>query len=425
MERQVISNKITGDSYYQYKHTTGLTILLYPMKGFSSAYALFGTNYGSIDMKFKTEHETDFTLVPAGIAHFLEHKLFESEDGDAFTLFSKTGASANAFTSFDKTCYLFSTTDNFKESLEALVTFVQDPYFTVETVNKEQGIIGQEIKMYQDDPSWRVMINLLGALYHNNPVRIDIAGTKESIAEIDKDLLYKCYNAFYNPSNMVICIAGNFNETEAAEIIEKKLKNTKPVSVVTNIPEEPETVFQSEVSIELSVSIPLFEIGYKEAVLPEPQQLKAELETELILSAIAGKGSELYSELYNASLINETFDDEAFSGRGFFASVFAGESRDPYLVMEKLQATIDKMKETGISNETFMRIKKAMYGGGVLMFNNVPQVAHELVTSHFSSHSIYDSLEIIKEMTLKDVNNRLRETFSADRRSISIVNPIQ
>lgn len=425
MEKQIIKNELLGEQHYRYIHPSGLSILLYPMKGFSSAFALFGTNYGSIDTTFKRSDEQEFTTVPEGIAHFLEHKLFESEDGDAFSLFAKTGASANAFTSFDKTCYLFSTTDNFKESLEALITFVQEPYFTKETVDKEQGIIGQEIQMYRDDPNWRVFTNLLCALYHNNPVRIDIAGTADSIAKIDKDLLYRCYNSFYNLSNMTVCIAGSFDEAEAAEIIESNLKECEKIEVVSKVPEEPSAIAQKEYILELAVSIPLFHIGYKENPQKREDELAAQLKTELILTAVAGKGSDLYKELYEESLINETFGDEVFCGRGFFVSVLCGESRNPREVMNRVKAAFENAKKTGISKEAFTRVQRSMYGSAICMFNDVSQVAQELVSACFAGQSIYDALSLIKNMTIEDVNARLYECFDSEKMAISIVNPIE
>ncbi|MEG0692049.1 MAG: pitrilysin family protein [Oscillospiraceae bacterium] len=425
MEKQIIKNDILNEQYYHYKHKSGLSIILYPMEGYSSAYALFGTNYGSIDTCFKTQNDKEFITVPEGIAHFLEHKLFESEDGDAFSLFAKTGASANAFTSFDKTCYLFSTTDNFEESLKALITFVQAPYFTQETVEKEQGIIGQEIKMYEDDPNWRVFFNLLTALYVNNPVRIDIAGTTQSIAKIDKDLLYSCYNTFYNLNNMVVCIAGNFDEESASKIIEENLKECDKVEVTAKVPEEPETVAKKEFVQNLSVAMPLFNIGYKENPVAKQDELATQIKCELILSAVVGRGSDLYKELYDSSLINATFGTEVFSGRGYFANVFSGESRNPKQVMEKIANCFELYKVKGIDEDTFKRVQKAMYGNSILLFNDVEGVANELVASYFADGEIYDVIDVIKAVTLEEVNEQLRSSFNREHMAISIVNPVE
>ena len=218
-----IKSEIAGDSYYKVEHPSGLTIFVYPKEGYTSSYAIFGTRYGSINTKFSVNCG-DIITVPDGIAHYLEHKLFESEEGDAFVRYAKTGANANAYTSFEKTCYLFSCTDKFDESLEILLDFVQDPYFTAQTVAKEQGIIGQEIKMYDDSPDWRVMFNMLEGMYHNHPVKIDIAGTVETIAEITAEKLYEVYNVFYNLNNMILCVAGNVTVDGVLKVADKMLK---------------------------------------------------------------------------------------------------------------------------------------------------------------------------------------------------------
>jgi len=240
MEKNILTSPQTGDSCIHVKHSSGLDIYICEMKGFSSVEALFGTKYGSINTMFKTKEDTEYTSVPEGIAHFLEHKLFENEDCDVFELYAKTGASANAFTSFDKTCYLFSCSKNYKESLKILLDFVQKPYFTKANVDKEQGIIGQEIKMTNDNPDWRLFFNLLRGMYHSHPVKIDIAGTVESIAEIDADLLYKCYNTFYNLNNMTLSIAGNISADEVLEICDECLRPCEDKGLETVFPDEPD-----------------------------------------------------------------------------------------------------------------------------------------------------------------------------------------
>lgn len=424
MERTVIRNENLGEEYYQYKHKSGLTIYLYPMKKFSSSYAVFGTKYGSIDTTFKTDKENEFVTVPEGIAHFLEHKLFESEDGSAFELFAKTGASANAFTAFDRTCYLFSTTSNFEESLKALVTFVQNPYFTKENVEKEQGIIGQEIRMYEDEPEWRVMFNLLGCLYHNNPVKIDIAGTKESIAKIDDKLLYKCYNAFYNLNNMVIAVSGNFDEERAIGIIEENLKEVEKVEVTSIVPDEPDEIVQKEYVQKLGVATPLFSIGYKEKPLTGKEGLKTRLCYSLIFNAVMGNGSDFYRELYKDGLITtSSFGYQVFDGRGFLTNMISGESQKSKLVMARIVDEFERVKETGIDEETFNRVKKKVYGGKIIGANDVESTALSLIDAHFYDNEYFEEFEILRNITLDDVNRVLRSSFNKDRVAISIVNP--
>ena len=213
-----IKSDILNEKYYKINHPSGLTVYVLPKENYSSAYAVFGTKYGSIDTRFKRSDSDKWTEVPEGIAHFLEHKLFESEDLDAFERYAKTGASANAYTSFDKTCYLFQCSSNFKENLKILLDFVQNPYFTPQTVQKEQGIIGQEITMYYDVPGWMSTFNLLRCLYKNHPVRIDIAGTVDSIAQITDKLLYDCYNTFYNLHNMALVVVGNVTKDDVLSV---------------------------------------------------------------------------------------------------------------------------------------------------------------------------------------------------------------
>ena len=250
------------------KHKSGWTICLYPMPDYSTTYAIFGTKYGSVDTTFKTKNDDNYVTVPEGIAHYLEHKLFENDECDAFELYSKTGASANAFTSFDCTAYLFTCTQKFAENLRILLNLVQEPYFTDENVEKERGIITQEIKMYLDDPGTRVFYNCLGGIYHNNPAKIDIAGTVESIQKIDKELLYRCYNTFYNLNNMVLSIAGNFDPDEALSICDELLKTNEDPQIYVIVPDEPYEVKEKRVIQKLACAIPMFQIGFK---IPYPK----------------------------------------------------------------------------------------------------------------------------------------------------------
>lgn len=374
---------------------------------------------------FKTKPEKEFTVVPEGIAHFLEHKLFESEDGDAFELFAKTGATANAMTSFEKTSYLFSATSNFEESLKALLTFVQEPYFTAQTVEKEQGIIAQEIRMYEDDPGWRVFFNLLTLLYHNHPVRIDIAGTKDSIRKIDCDLLYHCYHTFYNLNNMAIAITGDFDPEKALQIVNDHLKVGEKVEVEVKMPEEPDTIVKRRNVQKLSVAVPLFHIGFKESPPSKKDTLRTEIKYELIVKAIAGRSSELYREMYEEGLINDTFGREVFAGKGYLAVIFSGESHDPDKVLQRIKAKISEYKVSGISDENFSRIRKAMYGAEIMSFNEVEQVADELITSYFSGNTIYDALTILQDLTCDEINALLRSSFDENRLAISIIEPIE
>ncbi len=424
MERKIVKNERTGEQYTYVKHPTGLDIYIWKMEDYSTTYALFGTKYGSINTKFRTKNEPDFITVPNGIAHYLEHKLFENEDCDVFSLYAKTGASANAYTSFDKTCYLFSCTDNVYESLEILLSFVQDPYFTEETVRKEQGIIGQEIRMYDDNAGWRVFFNMLQGMYYNHPVKIDIAGTVESIAQINADLLYKCYYTFYNLNNMVLSIAGNVDEDKVLELCDRLLKNNDDPELETAFEPEPETVCQSEVTQQLEIAVPMFNIGFKAKPESGIEAVKAEIETNFVLALLADESSEFYKKLYDEGLINSSFSSEVFRGDGYFCSIFGGESREPRLVRDRLIEEINRCKIEGLDEERFNITKKSYYGALIRDFNVAEAIATTMINAGMEKISAFDVIEAVANITFEDVKKRLEAQFNTSNVTISIIEPI-
>ncbi|HHX56427.1 MAG TPA: insulinase family protein [Clostridiales bacterium] len=421
MEKKIIACEKTNDKYTYIKHPSGLDILVWEMDGFSTTEALFGTKYGSINTRFKTNKDKDYTVVPEGIAHFLEHKLFENEDTDVFELFAQTGASANAYTSFDKTCYLFSCSDNYKESLEILLNFVQSPYFTKESVDKEQGIIGQEIRMCDDNPSWRVFFNMLGGMYKNHPVKIDIAGTVESIAEIDADLLYKCYNTFYNLNNMVLVVSGNVNVDEVLEIADRCLKPSENLELETVFLDEPEDIVKSEVVQNLPVGTPMFNIGFKARPRSGYESLKLEMEIDVALNVLSDAASPLYKRLTDEGLINSTFSTEVFNGDGFFAIIFSGESTQPRKVLTEIIKEIENVKVNGLNREHYESIKKSTYGQIIREFNNVEAVASTIINSYFAGVNPFDTVKIMSEMTYEDVQKSICENMDTEKVTLSIV----
>lgn len=419
MQKQVFESEI-GESYVMAVHPSGLKIYILEKPQYNSAYAVFGTKYGSIDTCFSVNGEK--TQVPEGIAHFLEHKLFESEDGDAFTKYAATGAYANAYTSFDRTCYLFSCSDRFYDNLSILLNFVQSPYFTAETVQKEQGIIGQEIRMYDDSPEWRVMFNMLLAMYKNHPVRIDIAGTVESIAEIDDKLLYKCYNTFYNPSNMFICIAGNVNSEKVLSKINGAIKTNEPIEIERIGCDEPEAVSQSYVEQKLAVAQPLFCFGYKESMDKPERTVKEKIRTAILLEIIAGDASPLYKKLINEGLINDEFSTEYFTGNGYSAVIFEGESSDPKRVAEEIKAEVCRLKTDGIDKKLFSAVRCGMYGEAVRAFNSVESIATRLVDCAMSDSGLFDELKYLKTVTPEDVYKRL-SLLDGNKTVLSVIEP--
>ncbi|MGN0489752.1 MAG: EF-P 5-aminopentanol modification-associated protein YfmH [Ruminococcus sp.] len=420
MSIKEIKSQRTGDKYYRINHNSGLTIYLYPKADYNSKYAIFGTKYGSVNNAFSLDGGK-VNYVPDGIAHYLEHKLFESEDGDAFARYAKTGANANAYTSFDKTCYLFSCTENFDESFEILLDFVQSPYFTEETVAKEQGIIGQEIRMYDDSPEWRVMFNMLEKMYHNHPVKIDIAGTVESISKITPHYLYDCYNTFYNLNNMVLCVAGDLTPEDILKTADKMLKPCEKHIIENYFEDEPYEVVDNYVEQEFSVSVPLFNLGFKDKAHKVSQKELAEI--EILMSVIASPSSELYKRLDDGKLINQSFSDEYFSGPGYNSVILSGESRSPKEAAEMIKQYIMELKDKGINKEDFEIAKKEVYGDAVSSLNSVDNICNTMADFHFNQIDIFGLIDDIAACTLEDVENRLMKMLDVNNSTLSVIIP--
>ena len=416
-----IFNKDIGESVKTYTHKSGLKVYVCEKPDYSSAYTIFGTRYGSVDTKFRVS-DGEFMEVPEGIAHYLEHKLFESEEQDAFERFSKTGAAANAFTSFDRTCYLFSCSSKFEENFRILLDFVQHPYFTEETVRKEQGIIGQEINMYDDNAGWRVLFNLLGALYESHPVKIDIAGTVESISQINAELLYDCYNTFYNLNNMFICVAGNVDADKVFSICDELLLDKEKVEIERFMPSEPSEIVKDKEELSLPVSIPMFAIGYKEKCDNPQKTVKEKILTEIILKCIFGADGQLYKELFDNGLINDNFGTEYFTGYGYACVIVEGESNQPEKVRQIINNYLVDIKNKGIDESNIKRCIKAFYGKCVSDYNSVENIVMNMVESAFHNTGVFDDIEILKSITTDDVNNRLSEILNIKDSAISIIN---
>ncbi len=410
----------TGESYL----TTvfkGLRVIVIPKKEFTSKFAVYATKYGSVNNKFS--FGGNVYTVPAGIAHFLEHKMFEKEYGDAFTKYSATGADANAFTSFDKTAYLYSCTDNFYDSLEILTEVVNRPFFTPESVAKEQGIIGQEIQMGLDNPGNVVFYNLLKCLYSNHPIREEIAGSVESISEITADLLYTCFNAFYNPANMVLCVCGDVDENKVLEVLDKGMRDVTPEKVERLFDTEPNEINVSYMEHFAEVAKPLFEFGIKDTFKGEGIELvKHRIVCEMVFDAILGKSSKLYLDLYNAGLVNQGFGGEAMCYPDCGVLAVGGESSEPMKVYDAVKAAIENFRKTGIDQETFRLLKNKNYGYLLNGFDSVEGLAIGYMDAYFDGISHLDKLEIYRNLTLEDVNDALTY-FDTDKMAVSVVLP--
>lgn len=421
---QEICNKTIDEKMYFAEHESGLKIYLMHKKGYTKQFAIFAAHYGSNDCKFIIPGENDITQVPDGIAHFLEHKMFEEEEGSIFEKFSKNGASANAFTNFTTTAYLFASTDKFYENLKLLVNFVQNPYFTDENIEKEKGIIGQEIRMYEDDPNWRVYFNMLDALYHIHPVKIDIAGTIDSISKINKEMLYKCYKTFYHPSNMVLFAVGDIDINKSLKIITDNIKEKSKQGAIKRIyPDEPNTVNKDYVEQKMSVSMPIFNIGFKDTDVGYggKKLLKKDLSTQISLELLAGRSSDTYEELYNEGLIDNTFETEYIGEIDHGYSIIGGQSKNPRAVKDLI---LNKLTNTGnFKKEDFERIKKKFMGRFLRAFNSVDGIGQSFISFYMKDINILDYLDVLKEIQYIDIINRFKHHLNKENSVLSVIKP--
>lgn len=423
MTPERITNARLGESYYKKTLDNGLTVYVYPMPRKSSAFAVYGVNAGSVDREFSLDGRR--VKAPAGTAHFLEHKMFESEQGDAFSLFAETGASANAFTSFDRTCYLFAASFDIERSLDILVSFVNSFKFTEQTVAKEQGIIGQEIKMYLDSPEWKLLFMLLQTLYKNNPVRDDIAGSVDSIATITPQLLYDCCEAYYRPENMALAVAGNVDPESVFALCERKLHEIKSYgsSAEYFIPDEPDEINGDSVSDVMDINAVQFCLGFKELAPSAENRLYTEIVSDMLLEIIAGDASELYKRLYNDGLINGTFGTEAVSGRGYLCNTFAGESRDPEKTAALIREEIERVKREGIAPERFEQTRRSFIGDEICDFDSADETADSLICAHFRGKNAFDALKIYESITKEELEGALKGMLRQGRFALAVVRP--
>lgn len=416
------------ETIYYEQLPNGLKVYLLPKPGYNKTYATFTTRYGSIDNHFQPPGKEEIR-VPDGIAHFLEHKMFEEPEGDVFNKFSKQGASANAFTSFNRTAYLFSCTENVEKNLQTLIDFVQHPYFTDESVEKEKGIIGQEIRMYDDNPDWRCHFGLIGAMFQNHPVKIDIAGTIESISKIDKETLYTCYHTFYHPSNMLLFVVGPIDPEAIMDQVRQNQADKayeKQEDIRRIYPEEDEKVAQEKVEAHLSVGVSKCLFGFKEnrIGLSGDDLVKQELATEVMLEALFGQGSELYQSLYDEGLIDDHFGYDYTLEEGYGFSMVGGDTADPDQLLARIREELPSIKETGIPEETVDRIRKKKLGNYLRFYNSPEWIANQFTHYRLNDTDLFNIIPMLEQLKSEEVNKRLQEHIDWDRFAVSLVRPI-
>lgn len=426
---QIIKNELLKEVLYHEKLKNNMNVFFMPKKGFTKKYAIFATDYGSNDLKFISPFDGSTIELNEGIAHFLEHKMFEQPDEtDAFTKFSEFGANANAFTNFNMTGYLFSSTDNFYDSLKHLISYVQTPHFTDENVEKEKGIIAQEIKMYEDNADWQLFFNTLRAMYINHNNNIDIAGTVESIYKITKDELYKCYNAFYSPSNMALFVIGDLEWDEVIKTVTENVKDDNKFNgKIERIGEkEPNTINEKKIVQKMEVSIPMFSMGYKDKMtenISGAEILHKSVCTDIVLDCIFKKGSALNEKLYMEQLIFEPLSCDYSSHNDFGYTIISGETRDIDQTTTIIKEALNKFKENGLDISDFERVKKMKIGSFIRSFDSIENIANSFLGYFFEGINYFDILEQLKNVTIEDANSRLREHFDENMSVLSIIEP--
>ena len=419
-----IENKNIKEKCYMEKLENGLQVIIIPKKEIQKKYIIWATKFGSIDNTFIDSTTGEKVVIPDGVAHFLEHKMFEQKNGvDSLYVLMALGLDANAYTTNDHTAYLFECTDHFYEGLDELMDYVQNPYFTDQNVEKEKGIIGQEIGMYDDDPGWQLYINAMDCLYEKNPIKVDTAGTVETISGINPEMLYKCYNTFYHPSNMVLTVVGDFEPEAILAEIKKRLKDNEARGEITRIyPEEKLEINKKYVEKEMEVSLPLFMIGFKDNIKDKYNEVvKRHIAIEIILNMLIGKSSNLYNELYKEGYLLSQPDLEYEFGNEYSHVLIGGQSKDPQKVYEKIAEKIQEMKNNDINVQEFNRIKKKIYGDYAVEYNNVADIGRMFTSDYIKGINSFEYMDKFEEIDAEYAKQVLKEIFTEDKMIMSVI----
>ena len=419
-----IEYKELDEVLYTDKLENGLTVLVLPRKGFTKKLAYFMTDYGSVHTRFSLDG-VEYTA-PAGVAHYLEHKLFDMPGGrDVSAEFAQMGAMTNAFTSYDMTAYYFSCTDNFEDCLKLLLEFVSTPYFTEESVIKEQGIIDQEIGMNADAPDSVVFENMVRELYRVHPVRVPILGTSETIREITPEVLHLCHRAFYTPGNMLLCVVGDVDPEAVAETARQVL-GTAEQSVGIKLPfgEEPQTCAGETVSCAMEVAMPMFSLAFKcEPLGKGDEAIRREMVADLAAEVLFGESSPLYLKLYEEGIIDSSFGGGFETMDGCAMLLCTGDSDDPEAVREALLHRAEEITREGVEEETFLRLKRSAFGRRIRGLDSFDSTCFRLCAYHFSDFDYFRFPEIYRQIDAEEIRQFLAQVVRRERCSLSVITP--
>ncbi|GKV67861.1 putative zinc protease YmfH [Sporosarcina sp. NCCP-2716] len=419
------------ETLYHETLENGLNVYVLPKNGFSKTYVTFTTKYGSVDRTFIPRGGSDFVTVPDGIAHFLEHKMFEKEEGDVFQEFSENAAAANAFTSFTRTSYLFSSTANLYKNTKTLLDFVQQPYFTEKTVEKEKGIIAQEITMYDDQADWRQYFGTIANLFKNHPVRIDIAGTVETIQDITAEHLYECYGTFYHPSNMVFFAVGNVDPDEMLEFVKKDQQAKTfeaPEPVERSFPEEPDQAAEPRSELFMDVTKPKLMIGTKcrNTDMSGKEMLIRELASDVTLDILFGRSSEFYTEAYNRGLIDESFSYEFNLENGFGFAAIGSDTDHPEELEKLILSVFDEARDRwSITGDQLERIRKKRIGLFMRALNSPEYIANQFTHYNFNDMNLFDVVPVLEQLTTAQLQEAFRDFYYEGGQTVMTIRPTE
>lgn len=421
---QIIENNIIKEKLYLDELENGLKVMIIPKKDTNKKMAIIGTKFGSIDNHFINPKTKEEVVIPDGVAHFLEHKMFEQADGtNSLDTLTAMGVEANAYTTSDHTAYYFEAVDNFEPAFKELLNYVFNPYYTDQNVEKEKGIIDQEIRMYDDDSISKVFYNALECMYEKCPVRIDVAGTVESVDRINKEILYNCYNTFYNPSNMILSVCGDFEPDYIINLIKTNMKKIEKLDKIDRIyPDEPEKVYNNYKEEKMDVSIPAFVIGIKDKVEKE-NIIKKELILNILLNYLLDENSKLYKELYDEGLLISEPDLEYEYSDIYSHMMIFSYSKDPNKVFERVKEEIRILKENGLEEKAFNRVKNKIYGRLITSYNSPGQVGRIFMRDYMNNIISFDYLNEWNNINIEDANKELKDRFVEDKMILSIINP--
>ena len=411
-----------GESVYRETLPNGLQVCVVPKPGYAKKYAFFATRYGGMDTRFRLDGK--WLDTPAGIAHYLEHKMFDTKEGNALQELAKNGAEPNAFTSNAMTGYYFDSTEHFEENLKILLSFVSVPYFTDESVAKEQGIIGQEIRMIEDNPDWQIYTRMMQALYQNSTARTSIAGTVESISHITAETLYQCHKAFYTPSNMILTAVGDVDPVHVVDLARSILPRERGEKIPRDYGTEPADIAQKETSVAMEVSTPQFLTGFKCTPAPEGEDyLRMSAIGDMACDILLGDSSPLYLRLYDQGLINTSFGG-AFEMMPGIAYLYAGgDSRDARAVAGEIYREAERLAAEGIDEDFYQQVRRATFGEQLRGLNSFENIAVSLTEGYFRGYDPFRFPQVFDSITKDDILAFLRENLREERAVLSEIVP--